>query len=271
MLKQAIDLPGVGNARELGGYAIGERRVKSGVLLRTAGLDRATPEAMDALQNRYRVKTVIDFRMSDERTPLPDPAIPGAENLHLPVLEQADMLVDVDPSMIEKYTDPNVDRMELFSAAYETGMLDDQLYVRFLTSERGRATFRGFFKALLALEDERAILWHCTDGKDRTGCAAMLLLFALGADRETVIRDYMLTNDYNAPRLSVLRQKIEPLGWPQAKAEALLFMSGGVSEVYMNNGINALVREYGTVEAYFARELDVGKEEREALSRKLLE
>lgn len=99
----------------------------------------------------------------------------------------------------------------------------------------------------------------------------MLLLFALGADRETVIRDYMLTNDYNAPRLSVLRQKIEPLGWPQAKAEALLFMSGGVSEVYMNNGINALVREYGTVEAYFARELDVGKEEREALSRKLLE
>lgn len=270
MITQAINLPGVGNARELGGYAIGDRHIRRGVLIRTAGLDRATPEALDALQNKYRVQTVIDFRMSNERTSSPDPAIAGAENIHLPVLELADMLVDVDPSMIEKYTDSNVDRMELYSVAYETGMLDDQLYVRFLTSERGKAAFRGFFKALLALEEGRAILWHCTDGKDRTGCAAMLLLFALCADRETVIRDYLLTNDYNASRLSVLRQRIAPLGWPEEKVRALLFMSGGVSEIYMNNGIEVLVREYGSVEAYLAQELDVGKETRDALCRKML-
>lgn len=271
MITQAIDLPGVGNARELGGYAIGDKHIRKGMLIRTAGLDRATSEALDALQNQYRVQTVIDFRMSDERTSSPDPAVPGAENIHLPVLEQADMLVDVDPAMIEKYTDPNVDRLELFSVAYETGMLNDGLYVRFLTSERGKRAFRGFFKALLGLEENRAILWHCTDGKDRTGCTAMLLLFALGANRETVIRDYLLTNDYNASRLSVLRRRIAPLGWPEEKAGALLFMSGGVSEIYMNNGIEVLVREYGSVEAYLARELDVSKEALDALRRKLLE
>ena len=119
MITQAINLPGVGNARELGGYAIGDRHIRRGVLIRTAGLDRATPEALDALQNKYRVQTVIDFRMSNERTSSPDPAIAGAENIHLPVLELADMLVDVDPSMIEKYTDSNVDRMELYSVAYD--------------------------------------------------------------------------------------------------------------------------------------------------------
>ena len=271
MITQAIDLPGVGNARDLGGYAIGDKHIRKGMLIRTAGLDRATPEALDALENRYRVQTVIDFRMSDERTSFPDPAVPGAENIHLPVLEQADMLVDVDPALIEKYADPNMDRMELFGVAYENGMLSDQIYVQFLTGERGKAAFRGFFEVLLALEEGRTVLWHCTDGKDRTGCAAMLLLFALGASRETVLEDYLLTNDYNAPKLSAIRQRITPQGWPEEKTRALLFMFGGMSEIYMNNGIEVLVREYGSVEAYLSRELDVSKEALDALRRKLLE
>ena len=29
---------------------------------------------------------------------------------------------------------------------------------------------------------ERAVLWHCTGGKDRTGAAAVLLLLALGVN-----------------------------------------------------------------------------------------
>ena len=99
----------------------------------------------------------------------------------------------------------------------------------------------------------------------------MLLLFALGADRETVMRDYLLTNECNAAGLAAIRGKVEPLGWPEDKVEALLFMSGGVSEAYMKNGIDALIREYGSVEGYLAQELDVGKEEREKLRRKLLE
>ena len=33
MLKQAIDLPGIENARELGGYAVGGKMIKKGVLL----------------------------------------------------------------------------------------------------------------------------------------------------------------------------------------------------------------------------------------------
>jgi protein tyrosine/serine phosphatase len=35
-------------------------------------------------------------------------------------------------------------------------------------------------------------------GKDRTGMAAALLLTALGVDRETVLDDYELTNDYRS-------------------------------------------------------------------------
>ena len=117
-------------------------------------------------------------------------------------------MIGVNPRMVEQYAASNTDRMALFNAAYESGMLSEKLYTDFLLKDRGRMAFRGFFKALLDLQEDRAILWHCTDGKDRTGCAAMLVLFALGADRETVVHDYMLTNVYNTNILETIRGRM---------------------------------------------------------------
>lgn len=269
MLEKSISLQGVGNARQLGGYRIEDKRIRDGILIRTAALNQATPEALEALQNKYRVQTVIDLRMSQEQNHIPDPAIPGAMNIHLPVIEMEDMLTDVDPKLIEQFSDPQMDRMVMFNMAYETGMLNEKLYTDFLLKDRGRVAYRGFFEALLDLQEGRAILWHCTDGKDRTGCAAMLVLLALGADRETVMHDYMLTNGYNAQLLEGIRQKVAPLGMPDEKLNALLFMSGGVAETYMDNAINALIREFGSVRGYL-RELGVGEREISEIRGRLL-
>ncbi|EPY39324.1 hypothetical protein AGDE_04604 [Angomonas deanei] len=41
---------------------------------------------------------------------------------------------------------------------------------------------------------ERAILFHCTAGKDRTGLMAALLLHALRVEEDTILEDYLLTN-----------------------------------------------------------------------------
>lgn len=50
MTGQNLPLAGVGNARQLGGYQIGDRHVKDGVLLRTADLNHITPEALEMLR-----------------------------------------------------------------------------------------------------------------------------------------------------------------------------------------------------------------------------
>jgi protein-tyrosine phosphatase len=44
--------------------------------------------------------------------------------------------------------------------------------------------------------EEGAVLWHCTQGKDRAGCASAMLLAALGADRELIMADFMLSKEY---------------------------------------------------------------------------
>ena len=75
MLKNEILLPGVNNSRELGGYPVGGRIVKKGVLIRTAELACATPEAKLKLSETYHVKYIVDFRMKSEVVKTPDPII----------------------------------------------------------------------------------------------------------------------------------------------------------------------------------------------------
>lgn len=272
MLKHAIDLPGIGNARELGGYVIGKKRVKEGVLLRAADLSKASFETTEVLRDTYHVQTIVDFRMSIEQRNLPDPAVPGATHCSLAVVEMEDFPVPegADPSVIELLNDPTANRMALFDAAYEFGMVGPEVYVSFLLGERGKAAFADFFRMLLELGDGRAILWHCTDGKDRTGCAAMLVLFALGASRKTVLEDYLLTNDYNAAVVEAVRQRVAGYPMPQEKLDALLFMSGAVVEDYMVHAIDVLEERYGSVEGYLANELGVGKAELSLLRNKFL-
>lgn len=256
MLKQAIYLPGIGNARELGGYAAGDKHIRPGLLLRTAALNNAMPETINKLTDEYRLQTVIDFRMSGERGAVPDPEIPGAENIHLPVIEIKDY-PPTDPKMLEEY-EKGGDRMKMFEMSYEAGMLGPDQYLDFLLGERGKRAYREFFRILLESNpDKGAILWHCTDGKDRTGCAAMLLLTALGASRETIIADYMLTNEYNAAQIEAVRQKTAAYPMPPEKLDALLFMSGAVVERYMTNAIDTLNKKYGSVEGYLREELNV--------------
>lgn len=70
---QSLSLSGVGNARELGGYATEDgRTVKRGVLLRTAKLSNATEEDLQKLTEAYHLSVVIDFRgdMEIESSPI---------------------------------------------------------------------------------------------------------------------------------------------------------------------------------------------------------
>src|SRR4029450_8167484 len=42
-------------------------------------------------------------------------------------------------------------------------------------------------------------LFHCTTGKDRTGWASAALLTLLGVPQDTVLQDYLRSNDYILP------------------------------------------------------------------------
>lgn len=172
-----IDFDSISNARDLGGIrCAGGRRVKSGALLRTAELDRVSAADMETLTRVYALRHVVDLRDASEIALRPDLAVAGARYTAIPVLPELpykSRSVDLKPSEI----------MEQFVLLYRI-MAEHEFCAR---------AWSGFFRVLLAARGE-TVLWHCVQGKDRTGIAALLLLCALGASMEEAREDYFLTN-----------------------------------------------------------------------------
>lgn len=268
-MKRSIGLLSVGNARELGGLPAGDTTVCHGVLLRTGGLATASKEDLARLQEVYDVARVIDFRMSYEREQNPDPDVPGAQNIFLPVLEIQDA-PGFDPSMLYQLPQLMADRQSMLRLAIQMGMLSPTLYQNFVLSERGRMAYRQFFQTLLELPEGKAVLWHCKDGKDRTGIAAMLLLMALGASRQTIMEDYLLTNVYNASAIAEARAMLEHAPMDDHTKRQMLFVMGSVFEEYLQAAWDAIDDAYGSVDAYLIEALGVGEAERVVLKDKFL-
>ncbi|SEP67930.1 protein-tyrosine phosphatase [Lachnospiraceae bacterium NE2001] len=268
MLRNEIKLPGINNSRELGGYTAGDRTVRSGVLLRTGALKNADPEAIRLLSETYRVQKVIDFRMNSETLESADPEIPGAENCSLSVVEMTDYLGQMEkPEEAKDYMSRPMDKQMAIEIAFEKGLIGPHMYTLFVLGERGRNAYKEFFRILLKADpDEGAILWHCTDGKDRTGIAAALLLTALGADKETVYEDYLLTNEYNAKIIEAVKAKYA--GEAQDKLEAMIFVSGGVSKSYMDAAFEAMDQYFGGVAGYLSKGLGLTNADIELLREK---
>ena len=53
-----------------------------------------------------------------------------------------------------------------------------------------------------------AVLWHCSEGKDRCGLTTAMVLEALGVDRQTIMEDYLKTNLVNLPKAAGIRDQL---------------------------------------------------------------
>ena len=69
------------------------------------------------------------------------------------------------------------------------------------------AKIKEFFD-ILAVRDNYPIDFHCSIGKDRTGCMAYLIEGLLGFDQEIMYRDYMFTN-YSQAGMCKLKDDIK--------------------------------------------------------------
>ena len=73
---QLIGLTSAHNARQLGGYRIGNQRIKDNLLLRSAKISELSKEDSTLLCDQYKVQCIYDFRGKKESLSAPD-VIPG--------------------------------------------------------------------------------------------------------------------------------------------------------------------------------------------------
>lgn len=275
MPAQSILLTGVGNARELGGYKTEDgRTVRRGILLRTAKLSGATEEDIQRLISEYHLAVVVDFLGDNEIEKNPDPDISGARNLNLQIIDnEEEPLPEEIAAEIEALKTQNgeISKLDMLRLAIKYGTFSDQMYVDFLSSDKGKAGYRQLFDELLDLPKGRAILFHCSEGKDRTGCAAMLILYALGVDEDTIMEDFLLTNVYNAALIEEDRRILEAEGISGEEVETYLPMMDQVNPAFMLAAISWMTENFGSPLGYITQELGVTDDELSVLRNKLLE
>ncbi len=175
---------GTYNSRDTGGIPLaGGGQTQAGVLLRSDALVALTDVGLGEL-DVSPIGTIVDFRTATERSEAPDRLPPRPlDTVHLSVLEGA---------MTGMAASPQVSSDAVKAAMAQVPTLAD-LYVGML--RHGAASFARVARLVARPTDgvKRAVLVHCTAGKDRTGVAAAVLLDAVGAQRDAVIADYTLS------------------------------------------------------------------------------
>jgi protein-tyrosine phosphatase len=272
MQENEIILTGVSNARDLGGYPVGDKYIKSKILIRSGSLKEASPEDVGILQNTYHLKNIVDFRTKDKCEKEPDPSIKGVVYTSMPVMEIEDCFSDFSDSEIAgQFSSGSMNMETVYKIAIERDILGPELYARFLLGNRGKKAYQSFFKILADHDpDEGAVLWHCDDGKDRAGLATMLLLSFLGADRKTIVADYLMSNESNAQKIEAARQKFGAMGFDADKLDVMIFVSGGVFAKYIDYAIDTLDQKYGSVTGYIREELGFSDSDKNLFREKYL-
>jgi protein-tyrosine phosphatase len=97
---------------------------------------------------------------------------------------------------------------------------------------------------------------HCAAGKDRTGVAIAVLLAALGVDSQSILEDYLLTNDVGNFESFIETQRSTHLGLADAH-QPLLAMPQEMREVlftahtdYLEAALEQIAHDHGDVHGY---------------------
>lgn len=239
---RSLHLTGAPNFRDAGGYRTsGGQWVRMGVLYRTEALSKLTDADVAKLQ-RLGIRTDYDLRAPGERAKAPDRIPQGTRYVVADVTGEDADLPPTPERAAELMTEGN------------------RAYV---SRDSARKAYGALFRDA-ADPAAYALAYHCTAGKDRTGWASAALLTALGVDRDTVMRDYLATNEYRA------REVQETLSHATPHDAAILKPVLEARPGYLNASFDEVGRRYGTFENYLHEGLGLDDQTLAGLRKALL-
>ena len=259
---QLIGVTSAHNARQLGGYPIGDKQIKNNVLLRSAKLSELTAEDSTLLCDKYKVQCIYDFRGKKESLSAPDViprdarylslALPfaGDENGFDVKFESEEQMIGM---LLQHAEHPSVQTM------------CTSMYDLIFFEESSKEVYRQFFADLVKLNpQDGAVLWHCTQGKDRAGCASAMLLSTLGAERSLIMADFILSKDYYSPIVAHIKTETEA---QKMVINTLISANPDVFEATLNK-VDA---KYGSLRNYLTECIGVTPEMMNILRERYLE
>lgn len=224
--QKSLNMPGSPNFRELGGIANKEGlRIKEGYLYRSGKISQLSVEDMEIFSGTG-INYILDLRSDFEVRQDPDtyPDHLGITRIHAPI-------GSVDSNWLAKW-------MLLLKTSDNHPSMVDQMMIE---ANRSFVQHLKDYQPLIdVLKEGKAVLWHCSAGKDRTGLASALVLSILGMEEDQIMQDYLLSNHYiaNGEGSQATKYGLSPEIWNQLLS---------VKPQYLEAAIMAISEQYGSM------------------------
>ena len=257
-MTRILPFEGVENFRDFGGYAAGPRRLKRGLLYRSAHHGNATQNDLAAIRE-LGLAVIVDLRRPNERQRDPCRRWQGF----------AATLIENDIGQVED--DPwhlFIANSDLSEESFRRYMVDYYRDAPFV--ERHVDLYTRYFQALAKADG--GVLIHCAAGKDRTGILAALTHHLAGVSEDDLVEDFLLTNDPGRfeRRVPVMMQVMKELTG-RSPSEAAVRTALGVEAHYLETAFASIHDKHGSLDAYLERELGVDDRARQAIHDRILE
>ncbi|TQF66440.1 tyrosine-protein phosphatase [Rhodococcus spelaei] len=213
------------------GYAAGWTHVNKGVFYRANAI--VPNEADMATLAGLKLSTVYDLRTDDEVAQKQDVLPSGVTYKRIPILSG-----NIN-AMLGKIKSPDDARK----------MMQD-MNRSFATGDVEKAKFRELLTDLATTDGGQ--VFHCTAGKDRTGWASAVLLSIAGVSNQTIMDDYLLTNEYAKDSIA---KNTEGLKRAFGDAYVNFLPLVTVEQSFLQAGLDQVATTYGSMDKYLTEGL----------------
>jgi len=252
-----IDFDAIENFRDFGGYETTcGRGVVAGRLYRSGHHGLATEADLTRLK-ALGIGAIADLRLPSERAREPGRRWDGFD---------AEVIESDHPSLA-------ADWVEALKTASLTGeyWFESTLanYRRHAFEPRHIEVFRRMLRHIA--DGDGAVVVHCAAGKDRTGVACALVHHLAGVPRETMIADYLLTNDESRIRRKMAHtaEFVERITGRRPADEALRVAVSAFPE-FLDAFFESVREAHGSVDAYLEAVLGVDAQLRARIRERIL-
>ena len=256
-----LPVKSVRNPRDLGGYiGFGGHKIKSHRLLRTGNISKIIPKDKKFLLD-YGLTKIIDLRSPAECKANPDQKISGVDHYEFPL--------SVDDNTGGNGLDMSIDFEHYRHDQYAGFYTMCQRYHDHVSNKFSQNSISQIIN-LIAATTGGSVLYHCSEGKDRTGLVTVILLYILGVDLETIRQDYLysnlMLNDYRKVRDGQFKRAGE-----NDKFRANMRILGSVANAYFDTSLITINENYGDIDSYIVKQLGIDEQMQEKIRENYLE
>jgi protein-tyrosine phosphatase len=241
-----VKLEGAPNFRDIGGYQTnGKVLLRKGIIFRSGELSKLTKSDIAKIA-KMGIRTIIDLRTPEERTEKPDRlfSINSIDFIDIPIYPSINVPVGLKKYLF--FLKKEVDLDMLSREFYHRAAFEHKTEIHQIMDTIANAT-------------RLPVVIHCAGGKDRTGIVTAFIQLFAGVSKETVMHDYMLTNDLLRPSIETFIRKY---GWLKYFNLSLNNLRPLLEarHYYLEDVLNRLFQEYKTIDNYLTTGCEMRQE-----------